>query len=220
MFKISAGTGVALVISAVSLFACPCFYDYDFSGTFLVDNEIVLIEFVVGQQSTVTIFTSSWDDGGFDPIMGLWDADGMRIMEQDDGLVTGSDISNGIVYDFGDWDNYITTTLDAGTYYMSVGQYNNYSNTVNLTDGFWFDNDPQFTKNQGIGNGDADYFNGANYPGQSNYRTGDWNIHVTDVCNAHLIPYSPVPEPGTVTLLLAGLGFAGAFWRKRTRLRY
>jgi len=48
--------------------------DFDFSGTFTNDNDIVLLDFSVDSTSTVTIFSSSWlagDNGlGFDPIEG------------------------------------------------------------------------------------------------------------------------------------------------------
>ena len=63
--------------------------DFDFSGTFHQDNDVVGLGFVVGVPSTVTVFSSSWLSGnppaGFDPILDVWDSAGNRIAQQDDG---------------------------------------------------------------------------------------------------------------------------------------
>ena len=44
----------------------------------------------------MSLFSSSSDDGGLDPTLGFSDADGNQIQQQDDGLVAGYQVSNGI----------------------------------------------------------------------------------------------------------------------------
>ncbi|WP_369600392.1 DVUA0089 family protein [Hahella sp. SMD15-11] len=118
--------------------------DFDFSGTFTKDNDVVLLNFTVNTASSVTIFSSSWDDGGFDPILAIWDSAGNRIEQQDDGGLTGSTVSNGVSYDYGVWDSYFTIALDAGTYTASIAQYSNFANGTHLSDGFRYDSNPNF----------------------------------------------------------------------------
>ena len=53
-----------LVAVTAVLFLCgaPQAADFDFSGTFTYDNDVVLLDFTVGAGSTITIFSSSWGD--------------------------------------------------------------------------------------------------------------------------------------------------------------
>jgi hypothetical protein len=91
---LTAGFIAAMISQSSSAFAAPM--DFDFSGTFTNDNDndIVLLDFSVGSDSNITIFSSSWIEGdsglGFDPILAIWDADGNLVQEQDDGGNTGS----------------------------------------------------------------------------------------------------------------------------------
>jgi len=72
----------------VSLFSTAALgADYDFSGTFDVDKDVLQVKFTVNTPSSVTIFSSSWDDGGFDPILAMWDAAGNLIQQRNDVLI-------------------------------------------------------------------------------------------------------------------------------------
>jgi hypothetical protein len=62
------------------------------------DNDVLSFNFTVASDSNITIFSSSWDDDGFDPILAIWDSLGNLINEQDDGNVTGSQVSNAVSY--------------------------------------------------------------------------------------------------------------------------
>lgn len=201
-----------------SLFFCNLSYalEFDFSGTFADDDDIVLMNFTVGMDSNITIFSSSWgngigpagyvEGGGFDPILAIWDSNGDLVAEQDDGGVVGSTLSNGVSYTYGVWDSFFSTFIVAGSYTASIGQYNNFVNGTNLSSGFVHDGDPTFT--QAFSSNPQTYFNGV--WDDSDYRTGDWEFHILNVAEAS----QPVPEPSTILLLSSGL-LGIAFRKKR-----
>jgi hypothetical protein len=203
----------ALCLIAGSLATSAQAADFDFAGTFTYDNDISLLNFSVGQTSTITIFSSSWiagDSGlGFDPILAIWDNAGNYLYEQDDGGNVGSTLSNGVLYQHGTWDSYFSVSVGAGNYTASIAQYSNFRNGGNLSNGFTHDGNPNFTYDAGWG--PQPYFNGV-WSGNDG-RTGDWEFHILDVDSA-----SVVPEPATVTLLgicIVGLGGYGFIRRRR-----
>jgi len=215
---------VALAVSICSLPATPSLaaIDLDFSGSFTQDNEIVLRGFTVGTDRTVTVFSSSWDDGGLDPILAIWNASGTKVAEQDDGQYVGSTRSNGVWYDHGFWDCFFDVFLVAGDYTASVGQYDNFALGANLSDGFEYDGDPHFTTALGLQpdfNGAwADEANPAETDSNGNWihfndsRTSGWVFHILNVGDASDV----IPEPTglLVWFLLGTLGIVYG-WRKR-----
>ena len=177
--------------------------DFDFSGSFSKDNDIAQFNFTVGADSSITIFSSSWDDGGFDPILAIWNAGtGALILEQDDGENIGSTFSNGVEYTHGNWDSYYTQFLLAGNYIATVAQYDNFAAGSNLSDGFDYDDDPDFT----TAFGPQPYFNGV--LNDNDARSGDYVFHILNVSEAAHQPPPAVPEAGS-TLAILSCGVMG-----------
>lgn len=177
--------------------------EVDFTGNFSKDNDVLRFDFNVGLPNTnVTIFSSSWFSGGFDPILSIWDSAGNQLFEQDDGGLAGSQQSNSVSYNFGEFDSFLNFDLDVGDYIATLTQYDNFSVSTLLADGFRFDADPLFTAVFGCSNGR--FCEGS--PEDSNgdpvelNRTSAWELHFLNVENARL---NSIPEPSS--LMLVGL---------------
>jgi hypothetical protein len=200
---------VATLAVSGSAVAIPT--DFDFSGTFANDNDVVELGFTVNADSNITIFSSSWISGdsglGFDPILAIWDSLGNLVQEQDDGGNTGSTMSNGVSYNHGVWDTYFSTFLAAGSYTASIAQFDNFRNGGNLSAGFMHDGNPDFTFDNGYGT--QAMFNGVWSPDDA--RSGDWEFHILNVDQAVI---NNAPEPSIIALLGLGLIGIGAARRK------
>ena len=151
--SLSAALLVSMMFLSGKVLAMPM--DFDFSGTFTTDDQIVLLDFTLATDSTITIFSSSWlaheNGAGFDPILAIWGSAGSLVQEQDDGENTGSTLSNGVLYNHGVWDSYFIIDLAAGSYQASIGQFSNFATGGLLSDGFLHDGNPNFTFDLGYG---------------------------------------------------------------------
>lgn len=171
--------------------------DYDFEGMFSVDNEVHYFPFSVSSPRVVTVFSSSWIEGGFDPVITLWSMPaGDKITQQDQAGLGGTATSNGTSYNYGDLDVFLPILLQPGQYLVTLSQYDNFSWSSYLGDGFYFDADPTFTQFFGS----QPYFNGAESP--TDARTGAYRLHLL---NADARGMND--EASTLVLaLLGGLG--------------
>lgn len=184
--------------------------NFSFQGDFTYDNDVQSFSFVVGAASNVTLRSWSYAGGvnaagqtiargGFDPILALFNSSGVKIDEQDDAncsLVARDAVTNAC------YDAHYTRALAAGTYTVTVMQFNNFAVGPNLSNGFRFDG----VANREFRNGFVD--------ATRNKRTNLWAFDILNVSAAE-IP-GEVPEPASLALVGLGLaGFAAARRRKQ-----
>jgi hypothetical protein len=192
--------------------------DFSFAGSLATDSASQLFNFSLASTSTVTLQTYSYAGGvnqggtvvprgGFDPVLDLFDSAGVLINQDDDGYanvpadpVTGQH-----------WDSYLRTTLAAGTYTVSLTQYDNFPNGPNLSNGFSRLGQANFTNMFGCSNGGF-------CDRTANNRTANWEFDVLGAASAATVA-ATVPEPAVPALLAVGIAFIGAlrsrkFWSK------
>ena len=155
--------------------------DFSFAGNFKHRNEVQELNFtLVGTVKEVVLHTWSFaggtnaegavvEHGGFDPMVTLFDASGVRIGFSDDG---GALSARDPVSDH-TWDSFLASLLPPGSYTATVTQYSSFPRGL-LTDGF-----------QGTG------------PAGFNGRASHWALDVLNVESASLgASYiSPSPPP-------------------------
>ena len=121
------------------------------SGTFKNDNDKARIVFFAGKNA-VTLTSTGFAQGGFDPVFSLYKSGGQSVAFNDDQAAGNSD-------------SQLALTLAPGYYALYVTQYNNFGPIdLNLAD-FPFDDVPDFRGGFVDSNGDQ--------------RTGFWSVDVT-----------------------------------------
>ncbi len=192
--------------------------NFSFQGTFLADDNVQLFNFTVGSSSTVTLQTWSYAGGvdaagvtiprgGFDPILALFDSTGAEINQNDDG---GSNVpADSVTGEH--YDTYLQSTLAAGTYTVSVQEYDNFANGPNLSNGFARTGQGNFTAAFGCAAGKFCDVSGVP---AGNSRTGNWEFDILGVNSASLPGGGSAPEPASIALLLLGVGGIAAARRK------
>lgn len=200
------GASAAVVPASISLSA-PTGYATT-SGTLATDNQVALIHFNLAAPGTsaVSFETFSYAGGtmrdgtkvargGFDPVVSLFDNDGVMVKFNDDTPLGGRMDS----ITSRSSDSRLDITLKSGSYTVAVSQFSNFPDYL-LTDNFHSDN-PTFTSDFGCSNGRFCDGAGTN-------RTGDYALQVS---------VAPIPVPAALPLLLSGIAALGGLGLMRRR---
>lgn len=199
---------IALLLALCAAVSSASAANISYTGEFAYDNEVKLFQFNVDTLSTVGLRTWSYAGGinaageaiargGFDPIMALFNSAGQLVGEQDDGgcrKVAADAVTRQC------WDINYSIELAPGTYTASLQQYNHYSVSSNLADGFYYQDDQY----RNFRNGFVDEMDVK--------RNGSWAV---DLLNVSLPAPAGVPEPGSIWLVGAALAGLTALRRRQ-----
>lgn len=188
---------LSAAVVSLALLSAPVSADGEtlsFEGRIPSSRAVVRIPITLANPlAGVVVWTDSYAGGErFDPITALW-RDGVLLGENDDGagLMPGQSwFDSGLTFD----------TLEAGSYLLTITNYDNFANGRLLADGFRFD-DPLYPANN-LNN----CFGSDNCPGNF------WRVHLQD---GFLPP--AVPEPAHTLLLAAGASVLALVRRRSSR---
>jgi hypothetical protein len=162
---------------------------YDYAGSLQYDNSVEQIHFTLaGPAANVQLWTDSYLDGvNFDPSIQLWSFSTGTLLGASDDYSSPFVVKVGqTAYDSG----FGLSALVQGTYVLTIIVSPNFANGPTLAEGFAYDAST----------------------GTSLGSTGSYSAHIS--FDGGVIP-TPVPEPQSVALMLAGLAALGWVARRR-----
>lgn len=190
---------IAVAVAALGTAASAGAASFTFNGNIANSNDVISIAFTLTSNATnVAVWTDSYNGGvNFDPITAVWVQSGSDYKlvgenDDDDSIAPGQTI-----YDSG----LTFASLDAGNYLFTITPYNNFAVGNLLSQGFAYSGQPGTPLSQ--------WCQPASHCGMGTY----YEVHLSGVDDASNI--TPVPEPETYAMLMAGLGVVGALRRRR-----
>jgi hypothetical protein len=205
---LSAVAALALLGATVSANAITA--NFSFTGSFVNDNDVQLFNFTVGAASPDVILRT-WSyaggvnaagetiaEGGFDPILAVFNGAGTFINQNDDGGAhVAADSITGAHFD-----TYLDLgALAVGSYTVSVMQYNNFANGPALANGFAKDGAANIAFTHTL----FGHPGGLFWDATDHERTANWAFDILGVQQA---TQNGVPDGGS-TVALLGLALSG-----------
>ncbi len=172
---------VLCLLAALPLPAVATLYQ----GAFLSDDEVRIFAFNIPIAGLVTLRTTSYAAGGFDPVLTLFDATGNYVISNNDGpcAIVAHDPVTGNCFDA-----YLSIGLSAGAYQLALTESDNLAIGPSLADGFLQ-----------TGNGDFTCLEFLGQPGAF------CDASPAQRSSAFALDIGTSPEPSTLLLLAAGI---------------
>lgn len=163
-------------------------------GHFARDDQSVPLAFDLAGPQTVTFFSTSYAQGGFAPVLSLFDAGGQLLqVERGSSHACGGTGQPDPVSGFC-WDVFLSVALDSGNYDLVLTQDGNDPLGPSLADGFRQTGRPDYTGQDWLGQSDHPFVQV-----DGSQRSSYWNLNF-DVPLRH-----GLPEPAGLGLFALGL---------------
>jgi uncharacterized protein (TIGR03437 family) len=179
---------------ALLLLGCPLAgraADFSFTGALASDDDQKSFFFTLTQTRTITLQTSSWASGGFDPSLAVFDSAGHLIASNRDGGCASvpPNPANGYC-----WDAYLSLTLPAGTYQAVLTESENVAMGPTLADAFAYTGKGNWTRGpESTGTGGFWDLTGIQRPASFGMA-----VHGSDMAAAQLTIGQQTPAAGKV----------------------
>jgi len=184
-----------------------------FSGVLPQDDAIVHFTYEVQTTGTVSIFTTSFANGGFPPLLAIFDSGGNFVFSAD-GTTQNDCVQNQADPVLGTcWDSRLSFGSTAGsTYDVFLSQWDNFAPNTVITDPFQEAGQGNFTARLPFGPDDpgGSFLLGLPLGDPGNQRTGDWAVTFeADHALGLQVREVAVPEPSSALLLFGSLFVCG-----------